>query len=138
MSALLYYSSASGNTERFISKLALPALRVPVGRQAALPDVDAPYMLVCPSYADARGGGAVPSAVIRALNDESLRRGIRGVIGAGNRNFGKNFACAADVIANRCKVPVLYRFELAGTDRDLHIVRQGLEKFWIRQHSNDH
>ncbi len=48
---------------------------------------------------------------------------LRGVICAGNRNFGTNFALAGDVIAAKCNVPVLTRFELGGTDLDIARIR---------------
>lgn len=94
-----------------------------------MPVVETPFVLICPTYADGEGRGAVPRQVIRFLNDPSRRAGLRGVIGAGNRNFGATFALAARVIADKCNVPVLWRFELAGTDIDIHEVRAGLRHF---------
>lgn len=34
------------------------------------------------------------------------------------------------MISDKCGVPVLYRFELAGTETDIDRVRAGLAKFW--------
>ena len=136
MSALLFYSSASGNTERFVRKLNLPAIRLPIAIDAPLPVTNSPFVLICPTFADGKGRGAVPKPVIRMLNDALIRRHLRGVIAAGNRNFGATFALAGDVIARKCHVPVLYRFELAGTQKDIRLVRQGLELFWTQQLSN--
>jgi protein involved in ribonucleotide reduction len=87
-------------------------------------------VLACPTFADGQGRGAVPKQVIALLNDPAARALLRGVIAGGNRNFGDTFAMAGDVIAAKCKIPVLYRFELAGTDTDIAHVRAGLEKFW--------
>ncbi len=95
-----------------------------------MPDLVTPYVLICPTFADGAGRGAVPKQVIRFLNDPSRRAGLRGVIGAGNRNFGTTYACAADVISAKCNIPVLYRFELAGTETDITRVRTGLAEFW--------
>jgi len=131
MGGLVYYSSASGNTARFVARLGLAAGRIPVSpRDEAMPAPAAPYVLICPTYADGEGRGAVPKQVIRFLNDPARRALLRGVIGSGNRNFGTTFALAARVISEKCHVPVLYRFELAGDDNDLSRVRAGLEKFW--------
>lgn len=137
MSALLFYSSASGNTECFVRKLDLPAVRLPIAIDAPLPTLNSPFVLICPTFADGKGNGAVPKPVIRLLNDTQIRGQLRGVIAAGNRNFGASFALAGDVIARKCHVPVLYRFELAGTQNDIRLVRQGLELFWTQQHSNE-
>nr|WP_286193832.1 class Ib ribonucleoside-diphosphate reductase assembly flavoprotein NrdI [Tropicibacter sp. R16_0] len=124
---MVYFSSNSGNTHRFVSRLGQPAFRIPIENDQ-LPDLDQPYVLICPTYADGEGRGAVPKQVIRFLNDPARRAGIVGVIGAGNRNFGATFALAGRIIAQKCKVPLLYSFELAGTETDIARVRAGLEK----------
>lgn len=130
MMGLVYYSSRSGYTHRFMTALELPCRRIPQSPSEAMPLPDRPYVLICPTYADGQGRGAVPKQVIRFLNDPARRALIRGVIGSGNRNFGETFALGARIIADKCKVPVLYRFELAGTETDLHCVRTGLKKLW--------
>ncbi len=58
----------------------------------------------------------MPKQVIRFLNDAENRSNIRGVIAAGNSNFGATFGIAGDIISAKCQVPYLYRFELLGTD----------------------
>ncbi|MDO4232223.1 MAG: class Ib ribonucleoside-diphosphate reductase assembly flavoprotein NrdI [Lautropia sp.] len=130
MGTLVYFSSASGNTERFIAQLGLPALRIPVDADAPMPEPDEPYVLISPTYSDGEGRGAVAKPVIRFLNDERRRSLLRGVIGSGNRNFGPFFGHAGKVIAEKCQVPLLYRFELAGTCQDVARVREGLARFW--------
>lgn len=126
MAGLVWYSSASGNTARFVARLGRDALRIPIAPAEPMPEPAAPYVLICPTYADGQGRGAVAKQVIRFLNDPARRALLRGVIAGGNRNFGAHFACAGDVIAAKCNVPVLYRFELAGTETDIARVRAGL------------
>ena len=58
---------------------------------------------------------------------------IRGVIAAGNTNFGTGYGIAGDIIAAKCGIPCLYRFELFGTPDDVSVVRTGLEQFWMQQ-----
>lgn len=130
MMGLVYFSSRSGYTGRFMAALGLPCQRIPLSPSQIQPLPVRPYVLICPTYADGQGRGAVPKQVIRFLNDPARRALLRGVIGSGNRNFGETFALAARVIAEKCHVPVLYRFELAGTETDLHRVRNGLKKLW--------
>lgn len=130
MDRLVYFSSASGNTERFMARLGLDALRIPTSPRDVMPEPEAPFVLITPTYADGQGRGAVARQVIRFLNDPRRRQLLRGVIATGNRNFGRLFACAGDVIASKCQVPVLYRFELAGNETDLLRVRTGLARFW--------
>ena len=132
MGGLVYFSSASGNTKRLIEKLGLPAMQVSRGDQPP-PRLDEPYVLVCPTYADGNGRNAVPKQVIRLLNDTDNRKRLRGVIGGGNRNFGETFALAGRTIARKCNAPLLYRFELAGTDQDIARIHEGLARFWAAE-----
>jgi protein involved in ribonucleotide reduction len=130
VAGLVYYSSASGNTARFVERLGLPALRIPVSAEAGMPAPATPYVLICASYADGMGRGAVARPVIAFLNDPARRALIRGVITGGNRNFGAQYGAAGRVIAAKCNVPLLFRFELAGTETDVARVRAGLDRFW--------
>ncbi|QYO71186.1 class Ib ribonucleoside-diphosphate reductase assembly flavoprotein NrdI [Vibrio cholerae] len=131
MSLLVYYSSASGNTQRFIEKLGFPALRIPIGVEQVMLQISQPFVLVCPTYADGNGKGAVPPEVIRLLKDAETRQWLRGVVASGNRNFGHLFACSGKIIARNCQVPLLYQFELAGTDKERREVAQKLQQFWL-------
>ncbi len=132
-SHLIYFSSASENTRRFIDKLGADAARIPLhaeGRSRSLPP--SRIVLVVPTYGGTGGEGSVPKQVIRFLNNPQNRRLLRGVIGAGNTNFGDNYCMAGDIIAAKCEVPHLYRFELMGTPEDVARVQEGLEEFWTR------
>lgn len=128
---VVYFSSATENTRRFVDKLGLPSARIPLYKNDEPLIVNEPYVLVCPTY----GGGAsishensrpVPKQVIRFLNNEHNRGLIRAVISGGNSNFGADFGKAGDVISAKCKVPYVYRFELMGSDEDVKICREGL------------
>lgn len=133
MTELVYFSSGSGNTARFVERLGRAAQRIGFSPRQPLPMPDRPFVLVCPTYADGQGRGAVPKPVIRFLNDPARRALLRGVIAGGNRSFGATFALSGTVIAQKCKVPVLYRFELAGTETDIARVQAGLDRFWEKQ-----
>ncbi|HZW42104.1 MAG TPA: class Ib ribonucleoside-diphosphate reductase assembly flavoprotein NrdI [Agromyces sp.] len=135
MTNLVYFSSVSGNTERFIGKLGRPAARIPLHARDEALRVDEPYVLVVPTYGGGDGHGAVPKQVIRFLNDPHNRELIRGVISAGNTNFGTAFGLAGDIIAAKCHVPHLYRFEVFGTPDDVRAVDDGLDAFWSTQQS---
>lgn len=131
---LVYFSSVSGNTARFIEKLGMPAFRIPLHPTDPPLVVDEPFVLVTPTYGGGQGRGeekgAVPKQVIRFLNDERNRNLIRGVISAGNTNFGAAFCLAGEVISRKCTVPHLYRLELFGTPEDVDRVSDGLERWW--------
>jgi protein involved in ribonucleotide reduction len=130
---LVYFSSTSGNTARFVQKLGRPAARIPLHARDEPLKVTEPYVLCLPTYGGGTTGGAVPKQVIKFLNDETNRSLIRGVIGAGNMNFGEAYCLAGDIVARKCAVPHLYRFEVFGTPDDVRIVHDGLDAFWTRQ-----
>lgn len=130
---VVYFSSATENTHRFVEKLGLPAKRIPLYKKDEPLIVNEPYVLICPTY----GGGVslnhenvrpVPVQVIRFLNNEHNRSLIRCVVAGGNTNFGADYGVAGDMIARKCKVPYVYRFELMGNDEDVRILRSGLEE----------
>ncbi len=130
MAKLVYFSSVSGNTKRFIDKLGVPAERIPLYPKEDPLVVDEEYVLVVPTYGGGNGRGAVPKQVIKFLNDEHNRSLIRGVISAGNTNFGEAYCLAGDIISAKCQVPHMYKFELFGTSVDVSKVQDGLEEFW--------
>ena len=137
---LVYFSSVSGNTARFIGKLenlGMRAVRIPLQPGQPMPEINEPFVLVTPTYGGGQGRGeekgAVPRQVIRFLNDERNRSLIRGVIAAGNTNFGEHFCVAGDIISRKCQVPHLYRLEVFGTPEDVDRVSEGLERWWKLQ-----
>ncbi len=134
---LVYFSSVSGNTARFIEKLGMPASRLPLYARESPLVVTEPFVLVTPTYGGGQGRdhekGAVPKQVIRFLNDERNRSNIRGVIAAGNSNFGEAYGLAGEIISRKCNVPYLYRLEVFGTAEDVARVRDGLESWWKLQ-----
>ncbi len=127
---LIYFSSVSDNTHRFVGKLGIESARMPLLTKEPTLRATRSYVLVLPTYGGITGKGAVPRQVVKFLNNERNRSLLRGVIGAGNTNFGETYCLAADVVAAKCDVPVLYRFEVMGTSEDVDRVINGLEEFW--------
>ena len=127
---LVYFSSASENTHRFVGKLGYRSARLPLRRGDEPLVVDEEYVLVVPTYGGGSVKGAVPKQVIAFLNDPHNRSLCRGVISSGNTNFGEAYCLAGDIIASKLDVPLLYRYELLGTNMDVARVKEGLEDFW--------
>jgi len=132
MARLVYFSSTSENTHRFIERLDLPADRIPVLKETEPFTALEPFVLVTPTYGS-RAERKIPAQVARFLNHPGNRTLLRGVIAAGNANFGQDYCAAGHQISAKCGVPLLYRFELAGTPTDHQAVRDGLITFWNEQ-----
>lgn len=97
--------------------------------EAAEFTVDEEFVLITPTYG-ANGRDFVPRQVIKFLNNIKNRTLIRGVIATGSLNFLEDYAKSGRIISEKCQVPLLYTFELAGMDEDVTNVKKGLDKFW--------
>lgn len=137
---IVYFSSVSGYTHRFVGKLGARAARIPLTAREEPLLVDEPFVLITPTYGGGKvsatgrlsahaGGGYVPKQVIRFLNNPDNRAHITGVIAGGNTNFGEEYGLAGAVVSQKCQVPFLYRFELMGTPEDVERVQAGLARF---------
>lgn len=54
MGLIVYYSSRSENTHRFLLKLGRRLFRLPLGAEDDVPHVSEPYVLVTPTYGGRR------------------------------------------------------------------------------------
>ncbi|WP_346845672.1 class Ib ribonucleoside-diphosphate reductase assembly flavoprotein NrdI [uncultured Rothia sp.] len=127
---IVYFSSVSENTHKFIVKTGVQSLRLPLKTSEATPSVHRPFVLCVPSYGRPGGSGSIPPQAVKFLNNPLNRELMQGVIGAGNTNFGSLYCIAAEKVAAKCEVPVLYKFELMGTAEDVSNVQEGLKAFW--------
>lgn len=106
------YFSFTGNVRRFIQRTELEdTLEI---TQANCTDrIDEPYILVTGTI----GFGEVPEPVQSFLNQNSEH--LEAVAASGNRNWGQNFAKAGITISEDYQVPLLMKFEVQGTNRDV-------------------
>jgi protein involved in ribonucleotide reduction len=131
MYGIVYFSNVSENTKRFVEKLDLPSQRIPVRWNGEEPFMAyGEYVLVLPTYGGGNDNNTVPKQVVRFLNIEKNRKLMRGVIGTGNTNFGEHYCKAAEIVAAKVGVPLLYRVEVFGTPDDVQQVLERLEHLW--------
>lgn len=110
---LIVYDSMTGNVDRFVKKLGLRNKKIEPGVI-----VEEPFLLITYSI----GFGEVPKKVNGFLTVNSHY--LRGVIGSGNMIWGTNYCGAAEKIAKEFNVPLVHKFELSGTDKDVEKVQQ--------------
>lgn len=131
---VIYFSSISNNTKRFIEKLNVRNDRIPISLDEELL-VNDDYVLIVPTYSG--GGndtkGAVPKQVIRFLNNKQNREHCKAVISSGNTNFGDTYCIAGPIISNKLNIPLLYQFELLGTAKDVENIGKILEEFFRKE-----
>ena len=114
---MIAFASRTGNVRAIVERLNVPAIEI---TETLL--VEQPFVLC--TYTD--GLGAVPARVehFMAHNYEHCI----GVIASGNRNFGENFARAADLLAARYNVPIVAKLDLRGQAADFQQIQNFLTK----------
>ncbi|WP_270170260.1 class Ib ribonucleoside-diphosphate reductase assembly flavoprotein NrdI [Paenibacillus sp. SYP-B4298] len=105
---LVVYDSKTGNVRRFVEKLGMRAVQLSENMY-----IEEPFVLI--TYTT--GFGQVPERVSIFLRQNF--RYLAGVSASGNRNWGAAFGKSADIVSNRYGVPVLSKFELAGSAEDV-------------------
>lgn len=111
---IIYYDSKTGNVERFVRKLSASTGWDCV-KVADAPVVSEKGHLI--TYTTKIG--CVPASTERFLQENHPY--VLSVSSSGNRNWGPNFALAADKIARQYGIPLLFKFELSGLEQDLQI-----------------
>ncbi|WP_449386208.1 class Ib ribonucleoside-diphosphate reductase assembly flavoprotein NrdI [Cellulomonas soli] len=125
---IYYYSSSSGLVRSFAERLGRPVHNL-AEREHRLSEADGPWVLLTPSYKTGNDtNDTIPEGVRRFLRSETNRRRLVGVMGSGNRNFGRHYQMAAREVARRSGRPVLFEFELAGTPWDVEEARRIMER----------
>lgn len=137
---VVFFSNTTNNTGRFVDRLKWPSVhRIPILPADGHLKVTEPYILIFPTYAGGREvEAATPRQVIKFLNDPENRALIRGVVASGNTNFGRTYCRGGDIISEKCKVPVLHRFELLGSDEDVSAVRAVLHTYTEMERNDNH
>ncbi|WP_029068012.1 class Ib ribonucleoside-diphosphate reductase assembly flavoprotein NrdI [Jonesia quinghaiensis] len=129
---IYFYSSTSGMVRQFAQALGRPVFDL-TEREVRQSVPDGPWVLLTPSYKTGNADNdTIPEPVKRFLHDPATRRRMVGVMGSGNRNFGRHYQAAARDIAARSKRPVLFEFELQGTQWDVEEAKELLRELDVQ------
>lgn len=112
---MIAYLSRTGNVRVIVQQLNVAAVEI-VDELV----VNEPFV-VC-TYTD--GLGNVPAKVEQFMAKNYTN--CIGVIASGNRNFGANFAKAADVLAGRYNIPIVAKLDLRGQKSDFEQIQNFL------------
>ena len=118
---IVYWSSNSGGTRRVAEALDTDTVEL------AEYDGTSPYVLMCPTYDQPRGG-FTPRPVQTFLDKHAHL--MVGVAGAGNRNFGEHYCQAAIDISKQHNVPIVHRIDIMGTVDDYRTIDAGMAQHW--------
>ncbi|MCH4400856.1 class Ib ribonucleoside-diphosphate reductase assembly flavoprotein NrdI [Staphylococcus haemolyticus] len=106
------YFSFSGNVRRFIKRSEISDV-MEITKDNCTDPFEEPYILVTGTI----GFGKVPKEVQSFL--EINHHNLRAVAASGNRNWGQNFAKAGRTISEEYHVPLLMKFEVQGSNKDV-------------------
>ena len=128
---VVYFSSVSENTKRFVEKLGLDSFRIPISvKEAEKYTHHRDSVLILPTYGGGNENNTVPKQVIKFLNNPDNRKHIKAVIAGGNTNFGVHFCKAGDIVAKKLNVPLIYKFEITGTPEEVKEAKEKIEELW--------
>lgn len=113
------YASKTGHVEKIIKKLGLMAIKIEDGTEK----VDGEYIL----FTYTTGKGKTPK-VVDAFT--GANPGIKAVVGSGSKakSYADTYNFAAENISKKYNVPILAKVNGTGTDEDMSLIREELEK----------
>lgn len=106
----IIYFSRTKNIERFIKKSKIKSIE---GTSNYI--TNNKYILL--TYTDKFG--EIPKNVEDFLKLKVNQSNLIGVIGSGNKNWGKSYCNAVTLISQKYNVPILQKFELSGKIQDI-------------------
>jgi ribonucleoside-diphosphate reductase alpha chain len=78
--------------------------------------------------------GEVPKSTEYFLEKNS--ENVIGLAVSGNRNYGKNFAKAGEIISEKFKIPLILKFEGKGLNEDIEYLKKWLKKYKKNNNNN--
>lgn len=115
---LVVYDSMTGNVKRFVNKLPPHFTTCPISEYRG----NEKFILITYTF----DFGQVSDSTKAFL--QSHHGNMVGVASSGNKNWGDNFALAAHRIGNSYGVPIILKFELAGTEDDINKFVKGVKE----------
>lgn len=110
---LIMYDSLTGNVKRFANKLKERGFECVNIKD--IKTVNKSFVLITYTI----NFGKVPESTINFLESENNKMFIKGISSSGNKNWGSSFGNAADIISHIYNVPIISKFELQGTQKDV-------------------
>ena len=119
----VYYDSKTGNVQRFIDKI---KKEKPEWNFIKITDnmeiLEKGHLVTFTT-----NFGETPGTTEKFLENKNNRECIKSVCSSGNMNWGTLFGKAADNIEEKYGIPVLMKFELSGTSKEIRNYIEYLE-----------
>lgn len=121
---LVVFISLTGNTRRFINKLDMESLEV----QQMNPEVeiDRDFVFILPTYSD-----TLTDIASEFIEYKDNIKYLKGIIGGGEKNFGRDYIFSAKDLAKRHDVPLIFNFEKSGNGEDVNNFKKEVQNIGI-------
>lgn len=120
----IVYVTLTGNSKMFVDKLNIEEDDVMELHEGTLDRViEEEYILVLPSYEE-NVAGHIYDLLDEFYEEESNRANCKGMVAAGNLNFGSLYLVTAKYVEEKYGVPIIYKIEFAGSDKDVEEVNK--------------
>ncbi len=122
---LLVYMSLMGNVTNFVEKTGMDSVELnPV---SALFEIDEDYIIVIPTYV-----GEINDDVRDLIEYKDNFKHLVGFAASGNIAFGDDLYCInARELSDIYDIPIIFKFEYEGTDKDVEDFKKEVEKIAI-------
>ncbi|WP_226035762.1 class Ib ribonucleoside-diphosphate reductase assembly flavoprotein NrdI [Aquibacillus saliphilus] len=121
---LVAYLSITGNCKRFVDNFDVESIEINPANP--LVNVNEDYIVISPTYEY-----EITESINEFVEYNDNLKHFKGVVGSGNYNFNDLYIFTAKDLSEKYKVPILHDFEYFGTDRDVEIVKEVLDKLAI-------
>lgn len=109
---MIVYLSLIGNVKSFVKEVDMESISIDSSNPFI--EIHTKFILIVPTYDD-----EITEIVSDFIDYKGNEFYLEGIVGSGNRNFGKSFCFNAKELARKYKKPLLMTFELSGTAQDI-------------------
>lgn len=115
---IISYISLTGNVKRFVDKLGINSIKIDENTI-----INEQFIVMVPTYNE-----QIELLASKFIEHNSIDYLI-GFVGSGNKNFDVNYVSNARNMAKKYNKPLLFSFELSGTDLDVENFKREVCKF---------
>lgn len=117
----LVYLSLTGNVKNFVSRVGMDSIELNYSNP--LTEVNEDYIVITPSYDD-----EITDTISDFVDYKNNIDHLIGFVGSGNKNWEKSYVYNAKDLSKKYSKPMIFDFELSGTDKDIIDFKKEVDK----------
>lgn len=120
----LVYLSLTGNVRSFVQQVGMDSVELSYSNP--LTEVDDEYIVIAPSYDD-----EITDIISEFIDYKDNINHLVGFVGSGNMNWDTLYCFNAKDLSKKYNKPLIFTFELSGTDNDIIDFKKEVDKVEI-------